>query len=512
MAETTLEDVVKELQAGREVTERLHRDVIAEAKATKKVSEGIYALIGYMKTQDAKKAADEREKRNDKDRLGDIAGTIAGGFAIAKNPSLFGLAALIPFAVSLNAFLNRTDEAIQSLDRQIQGGIASVFVTMSAILAWSKKMTAGIAASSKAITSSISTMVKPISGVLKGVRIALSPLTAILMGIGAFASDMLKIVVGFPLKAVGGLLRTITKFSGFLTAAIILFDGIVHAVQKTWDKDKNFFLNVFNFRFIGALLMGMWDSIVTTVTGIIELVVANIPFLFGKFLEGVRFALRQFGVELGFLDGVIESIHRFSQGWRSFIQDRIVPFLENVLDPRNLFSNVMVGARMFARATGHLLLATFKGGDFVLSKVKEGLQTIRRRIGEVGSNIRNFLVDVGNKIRDGVVGLIKRFNPFESNEKRENTRRRDNRDNATQAQIRAREDRILRSQKQSAMQQTQSIVDAIDKLSQTIARQRSASVIVSAPATAQTNISNSSQTFMSAPMSPDNQWDESRRF
>ena len=95
----------------------------------KKINERIDQFAEYTQLQNAKHALDrkeeEKESRTERNRLNDILASIAGGYSVARAPDLLGIAAMIPFAVSMQALFDKGNEALKTADQIIQGSIAT---------------------------------------------------------------------------------------------------------------------------------------------------------------------------------------------------------------------------------------------------------------------------------------------------------------------------------------------------------------------------------------------------
>lgn len=532
MAEKTLGDVVVAIERDRQSR---HADrAMSDAIKTelKSVTSGIHALLDYFKLKDSQEALankeTEKEKTPERDRLGEFMGMITAGFATAKNPGLFGLAALIPFAISFESFLNGANETVKKLDRQMQGYLASAAVGIQGILNFGTKFANMLGRQLKNIGAMIATLSKPFQAFVNGIRSIFRPLGMMFGMATSFLDDVLKVFVGLPLRSIGGVLKTISRFSGFLTAAVIVFDGLMNAVTKTWDKNKSFWANIFSLDFLGAFLMGMWDSVVTTITGIFEILVGNIPALFGKIVEGVKWLTGKLGFEFQFLDSVIEAVNKFSAVWKGFIEEKIIPFFEQVLDPRKIFENVTWVGEKLAQGIGSMISFFGNVKDDLLDKMGQGLNKIKSGLNKVTDDVTDFLDNLASGVTQRVGNLLNRLNPFKKNdrkdEEREAQRRREEQEaerivkererraRDTNARQRNRDERIQRSSVQSAQIDTDKLATAIDRLNQTIRDSKSAPIVVAAPSSTQTTVNNSSRTFVSAPMSPANRFDPSMAY
>ena len=232
----------------------------------------------------------------------------------------------------------------------------------------------------------------------------------------------------------------------------------------------------------------MWKSIVDTIAGIFKIVVANIPAAFTKILEFFNWVLNKFGIEWTFLDNVIVLMQDFSNKWRNFINDRLVPFLETILDPVQVFDIV-----------------------------KEGLSNLGSLILDTANTIRDFISNIGTMLKEKVTELIDRFNPFSREREQPNQRPQSSERQVPEAEreqitTRDRADQFVRSEVVSRVLGVRQLVSAIQGLQMAISQRQAQPVVVSAPSVSQTSVTQQSQTFLSAPMSPSNKFDPALTF
>ena len=220
----------------------------------KKINERIDQFAEYTQLQNAKHALDrkeeEKESRTERNRLNDILASIAGGYSVARAPDLLGIAAMIPFAVSMQALFDKGNEALKTADQIIQGSIATFTGSVHGITKAIEAFPKMIAKQFTKLGSFISSLGKPISSLFRSMNIIVKPIGLIIKGITKTLGVITAMVTSIPIGSIGTLFKTLGRLSGFITAAIIVFDGVMNAIHTTWDKEKSFLENIFSLDFL----------------------------------------------------------------------------------------------------------------------------------------------------------------------------------------------------------------------------------------------------------------------